>query len=169
MRRQRPVVHHPRFQSGEGGVPRIARQQFLDIVRDHAHWTAARFGQRITNRRVAGIALAAKVAPDKSVMEENLRFRYARRSSQRLSRVVGHLATEPYMHAAVLIINMNQHRLRLQIDLVLPLGHIRLLDDDISRRESRFEIAFFKLSVMKDIGRDFHGLRKAKIGMEVRM
>ncbi len=124
-------------------MPRIARQQCLDIVRHYAYQTIDRFGQCITNRRVASIALATKVAADKRMMKENLRFGDTHRRGQRLARVVGHLATEPYVHAPVTIINMDQHRLRLQRDLVLPLRHIRLLDDDIRRGKSRFEIAFF--------------------------
>ena len=102
------------------------------------------------------------------MVKQELLFRYASRSGQRLPDIIGHLAADPDVHTAA-VVDVDEHCLRLDVALVDALRHVGVLDDQIGLGEATLQVAFFEKGFVVGIGRLRHLLREADVGVEVGM
>ena len=164
---ERAVLLHAGLELRDRVVARVAGAELLDVVTHDLHGAPGGLRQVVGDRRVAGVALAAEVAADVGVVEEDGLFIDAGGGGKGLSRVVGHLAAEPDVHAAVIGVDVDGDRLGLQVALVHALRRVSRLVDEVGLCEAGFDVAPLPVGLVEDVGRLVLLLTEAEVVVEV--
>ena len=97
------VTHDAGLELDNGGMARVARGKFLDVVHDHLHRTAGAVGQVIGQGDVHGRAFSTKIATDTDGIDPDACLRKAPSRGQLLFYRVGNFAGRPHLHSARLV------------------------------------------------------------------